>query len=250
MISLTLVRRMKARPSIVFDAFTTPCYASWPYRHRIPATSAEGVSGALPDASGLPKGNGGPPQALRDSRSLRDRGDRWAGTSSAAEAAGSGDQPYDRTACGRLDLHIEGHQGPARGGLRGLPGPDRSRRLAPSGGNEGRDPLDARVGDGYRTSLFHPPAERVFRGKTSDGEDMVNVRFVELAAPCRIVEAVSFVTTDPAFFGEMTLMATFQEMAGGTEVTLVFKNLPPGLRAEDNEAGSRLSLEQLARRFE
>jgi hypothetical protein len=37
---------------------------------------------------------------------------------------------------------------------------------------------------------------------------------------------------------------------GGTEVELVLKNLLPGLRAEDNEAGSRLSLEQLARRFE
>jgi hypothetical protein len=46
------------------------------------------------------------------------------------------------------------------------------------------------------------------------------------------------------------LTATFEEVPGGTEVTLVFKNLPPGLRAEDNEAGSRLSLEQLARRFE
>jgi hypothetical protein len=38
---------------------------------------------------------------------------------------------------------------------------------------------------------------------------MVNVRFVELAPPRRIVEAVNFVTTDPAFFGEMTMMATF-----------------------------------------
>jgi hypothetical protein len=28
------------------------------------------------------------------------------------------------------------------------------------------------------------------------------------------------------------------------------ENLPPGLRPQDNEAGSRLSLEQLARRFE
>jgi hypothetical protein len=37
---------------------------------------------------------------------------------------------------------------------------------------------------------------------------------------------------------------------GGTEVTLLCKNLPPGLRPEDNEAGSELSLEQLARRFE
>lgn len=110
--------------------------------------------------------------------------------------------------------------------------------------------FDARVGGGYRMSLFYPATERTFRGKTSDKEDMVNVRFVELAPPRRIVEAVSFVTTDPAYFGEMTLTATFEEVSGGTEVTLVFENLPPGLRAEDNETGSRLSLEQLARRFE
>jgi len=110
--------------------------------------------------------------------------------------------------------------------------------------------FDARVGGGYRMSLFYPPDERAFRGKTSDREDRVNVRFLELAPPRRIVEAVSFVTTDPAFLGEMTMTATFEEVSGGTEVTLVFKKLPPGLRAEDNEAGSRLSLEQLARRFE
>jgi uncharacterized protein YndB with AHSA1/START domain len=78
---------------------------------------------------------------------------------------------------------------------------------------------------------------------------MVKVRFMELAPPRRIVEAASFVTTDPAFFGEMTMTATFEEVLGGTEVTLVCNNLPPGLRAEDNEAGSRVSLEQLARRF-
>jgi uncharacterized protein YndB with AHSA1/START domain len=103
--------------------------------------------------------------------------------------------------------------------------------------------FDARVGGGYRMSLFYPPDERAFRGKTSDRADMVDVRFVELTPPRRIVEAVSFVTTDPAFFGEMTMIATFEEVSGGTEVTLVFKNLPPGLRAEDNDAGSRLSLE-------
>jgi uncharacterized protein YndB with AHSA1/START domain len=102
--------------------------------------------------------------------------------------------------------------------------------------------FDARVGGGYRMSLFYPPDERSFRGKTSDREDSVNVRFVELMPPRRIVEAVSFVTTDPAFFGEMTMTATFEEVSGGTEVTLTFANLPPGLRAEDNEAGARLSL--------
>jgi uncharacterized protein YndB with AHSA1/START domain len=55
--------------------------------------------------------------------------------------------------------------------------------------------FDARVGGGYRMSLFHPPNERSFRGKTSDREHMLNVRFVDLAPPQRIVEAVTFVTT-------------------------------------------------------
>jgi uncharacterized protein YndB with AHSA1/START domain len=110
--------------------------------------------------------------------------------------------------------------------------------------------FDARVGGGYRMSLHYPPNERSFRGKTSASEDMFNVRFVELAPARRIVEAVDFVTADPAFLGEMTIEVTFEEVSGGTEVTILCKNLPPGLRAEDNEAGSRLSLEQLARRFE
>jgi len=46
------------------------------------------------------------------------------------------------------------------------------------------------------------------------------------------------------------MVATFEDVPSGTEVTLTFWNLPPGVRAEDNEAGSRLSLEQLARWFE
>jgi uncharacterized protein YndB with AHSA1/START domain len=99
-------------------------------------------------------------------------------------------------------------------------------------------------------SLFYPPDDRSLRGKTSDREDMVDVRFVELEPPRRIVEAVSFVTTDPALLGEMTIVVTFEQVSGGTEVAFSCTDLPPGLRAEDNEAGSRLSLEQLAHRFE
>jgi uncharacterized protein YndB with AHSA1/START domain len=110
--------------------------------------------------------------------------------------------------------------------------------------------FDARAGGGYRMSLFYPPTERSSRGKTSDKEDMVMLRFVELAPARRIVEGVKFVTTNPALFGEMTIEITFEPVSGGTEVTFLCTNLPPGLRAEDNEAGSRLSLEQLARRFE
>ena len=76
------------------------------------------------------------------------------------------------------------------------------------------------------------------------------MRFVELSPPRRIVEALTFDTADPAFFGEMTMTATFIEVPGGTKVTLLFEKLPPGLRPEDNEAGAEMSLNQLARYLE
>lgn len=109
--------------------------------------------------------------------------------------------------------------------------------------------FDGTAGGGYRMSLFYPPHERFFQGRAAEKEDRVDVRFLELVPGRRIVEAVNFITTDPAFMGEMTMTATFEAVPDGTRVTLRFENLPPGVRAQDNEAGSRLSLEQLARRF-
>ena len=121
----------------------------------------------------------------------------------------------------------------------------------PPGGMTGKmHAFDARVGGGYRMSLLYPANEPAPRGKTSAGEDVVTVRFVELVQGRRIVEAVTFETTDPALFGEMTIIVTLEPVPGATDVTLLCKNLPPGLRPDDNEAGSRLSLEQLAHRFE
>src|SRR3982074_2043761 len=62
--------------------------------------------------------------------------------------------------------------------------------------------FDARVGGGYRMSLFYPPDEGPHPGNTSDREDMVAVGFVELTPARWLIEAVSFVTTDPALSGE------------------------------------------------
>jgi uncharacterized protein YndB with AHSA1/START domain len=108
----------------------------------------------------------------------------------------------------------------------------------------------AGVGGGYRMSLFYPPSEQGHRGKTAANEDMVDVRFVDLVPSRKIVEAVSFVTADPALMGEMTITITFTPVAGGTDVIFLCENLQPGLRPEDNEIGTRFTLEQLARRFE
>lgn len=107
--------------------------------------------------------------------------------------------------------------------------------------------FDARIGEGYRMSLFYPSSEQAFRGKTAEREDSFTARFVELSPPRRIVQAVSFISDDPAFAGEMTLEATFELAKGGTEVTITCRHIPPGIRPEDNEAGCRSSLEKLAR---
>jgi uncharacterized protein YndB with AHSA1/START domain len=110
--------------------------------------------------------------------------------------------------------------------------------------------FDARVGGGYRMSLFYPSSEQVYRGKTSEREDRFTVRFVELTPPTRIVQAITFDSVDPAFSGEMTMVVTFEDRDGGTEVIILFENIPSGIRPEDNEAGTRSSLEKLARYVE
>ncbi len=109
--------------------------------------------------------------------------------------------------------------------------------------------FDAREGGGYEMSLFYRADEPDAPGKTAAHEDRVAVRFVELVPPHRIVEAVRFVTDAAAFAGEMTLTVTLRPVGGGTEVTMHFDGLPPGLNPEDNDAGARLSLGQLAARF-
>jgi Activator of Hsp90 ATPase homolog 1-like protein len=43
------------------------------------------------------------------------------------------------------------------------------------------------------------------------------------------------------------MVVTFDDRDGGTEVTILFENIPPGIRPEDNEAGAQSSLERLAR---
>jgi uncharacterized protein YndB with AHSA1/START domain len=110
--------------------------------------------------------------------------------------------------------------------------------------------FDGRVGGGYQMSLFYPSSEQVYRGKTSEREDRFTARFVELTPPTRIVQAITFDSSDPAFAGEMTMTVTFEERDSGTEVTILFEQIPPGIRPEDNDAGTRSSLEKLARYVE
>ncbi len=107
--------------------------------------------------------------------------------------------------------------------------------------------FDYRVGGGYEMSLFYPASQSQSQGKTSEREDRYVARFVELAPPEKIVEAITFDTVDPAFLGEMIMEVKLDPEEGGTTVSIVFKDIPLGIRPEDNELGTRSTLEKLAR---
>lgn len=122
--------------------------------------------------------------------------------------------------------------------------------LAPDGMTGRVHEFEAGVGGGYRMSLFYSAECGGGRGKSADLEDRFVARFVELAPHRRIVQAVTFDSADPAFAGEMVMQVSLDAEAGGTRVTIEFTGIPPGIRPEDNEAGTRQSLEKLARLFE
>ncbi len=107
--------------------------------------------------------------------------------------------------------------------------------------------FDLRVGGGYTMSLFYGTPDPNNPGKFSDGEDRYTSRFVALDPPSRIVEAITFDTENPALAGEMTMEVTLVAIGDRTEVTMAFRNLPSGVRPEDNDAGTRSSLDKLAR---
>ncbi len=106
--------------------------------------------------------------------------------------------------------------------------------------------FDLRVGGGYQMSLFYPPSEKESRGKTAEKEDRFTSRFVELTANQKIVQTITFDSSNPVFSGEILMEVTFEAKDSGTRVTILFKNIPPGIRPEDNETGTKLSLEKLA----
>lgn len=104
---------------------------------------------------------------------------------------------------------------------------------------------DLKVGGGYQMSLFYPQSENESSGKTAEREDRFTARFVELMPPHKIVQAINFESDNAAYVGEMTMEVTFEREDSGTRVVIVFKNIPSGIRPEDNEAGTQMSLEKL-----
>ncbi|CAN5422702.1 hypothetical protein BH09CHL1_BH09CHL1_12160 [soil metagenome] len=106
--------------------------------------------------------------------------------------------------------------------------------------------FDDRVGGGYQMSLRYPDSEPSGIGKSDEREDRYTARFEELTPPKRIVKTITFDTTNAVFSGEMIMTITLEEQPTGTEVTFLFEHLPSGISPDDNDTGTRSSLEKLA----
>jgi len=121
--------------------------------------------------------------------------------------------------------------------------------LPPQGMTARLEAWDLREGGHYRMVLTYEDAAGA-RPKSTAEADVVNGRFVELVPGRRLVQAVEFVSGDPAFAGTMTMRWLLEPAGGGTQVTILAEDVPAGISAEDHDAGLRASLANLAGHLE
>lgn len=83
-------------------------------------------------------------------------------------------------------------------------------------------------------------------GKTTADADVFEGTFAELEPDDRVVWMVEFTSDDPDLAGTMRVAWHLEDEAAGTRVTCTCEEIPPWIKLEDNEAGTRSSLENLA----
>jgi uncharacterized protein YndB with AHSA1/START domain len=109
--------------------------------------------------------------------------------------------------------------------------------------------FDASEGGGFRVSLTYEAQDA--SGKSAAHTDTYHGHFARLVPDEQVVEVLEFETADPALGGAMTLTTTLTDAeGGGTDVLMVHEGLPDAVPAADNETGTRMALENLARLVE
>lgn len=120
----------------------------------------------------------------------------------------------------------------------------------PPAGMTGRfERFDPRPGGSYRFVLTYADAF-ASRGKATADTDIVESRFIDLVPGVRVVQAVEFVSDDPAYAGTMTMTWEVTEVDGGTRLDITAVDVPDGIDANDHAAGLASSLAKLAKHLE
>lgn len=121
--------------------------------------------------------------------------------------------------------------------------------LPPEGMTARFERFDPTPGGSYRLVLTYAnPSDS--GGKSSTDSDIVEARYVDIVGNDRVVQAVDFVSDDPAFAGTMTMTWAVRAVEGGTRVEITADDVPEGISADDHSAGLTSTLENLARYLE
>jgi uncharacterized protein YndB with AHSA1/START domain len=121
---------------------------------------------------------------------------------------------------------------------------DVARWMVPDGMTSEIHAFDAREGGTFRISLtYDAPTDT---GKSGANTDTFHGRFERLVPDEQIVQVIEFETDDPTMQGEMRATITLRELPDGTEIEYLHEGLPAGVKPEDNEDGTRMSLAKLA----
>ena len=121
--------------------------------------------------------------------------------------------------------------------------------LPPDGMTARFERFDPRPGGSYRLVLTYVDASGA-PGKATPESDVVEARYVDIVPDVRVVQAVDFVSDDPAFAGTMTMTWEVTAVDGGTRVDITAEDVPDGISAEDHATGLASSLTKLAEHVE
>ncbi|MGW7402804.1 SRPBCC domain-containing protein [Streptomyces sp. NPDC054833] len=108
--------------------------------------------------------------------------------------------------------------------------------------------FDAREGGAFRVSLVYD--EQGVPGKSGGGTDTYRGHFARLVSDQLVVEEIEFESDDGALRRPMTLTTSLTGADGGTDVVMVHEGIPDEIPREDNELGTRMALDKLARLVE
>ena len=135
---------------------------------------------------------------------------------------------------------------PLEGVYAALVDPDALIAWLPPEGMSGRfEHFDARPGGSYRMVLTYADATGA-PGKATSDSDIVEGRFLDVVPGARVVQAVDFVSDDPAYAGTMTMTWEVTAVDAGARVEIRADDVPDGISAEDHAAGLASSLANLA----
>jgi uncharacterized protein YndB with AHSA1/START domain len=124
--------------------------------------------------------------------------------------------------------------------------PDALAAWLPPDGMSGRfERFDARPGGSYRLVLTYSDAS-ASPGKATADSDVVEARFVDIVPGVRVVQAVDFISDDPAYASTMAMTWEVEAVETGTRVEIRAENVPAGISPDDHAAGLASSLANLA----